>query len=190
MIVAPPVSETTKTSTAALADWFIEARARIGRENAAAPKGRATCHALADLTDGVIRQLFRRALPSRGRERVRQQLAVVAAGGYGRRELCSYSDIDVTFVVGEVEEPVVDAAWWLARVAFEGGEWDPWRRLGRAGALSREEAAAAAAAREFYLTLRNWMHFDTGRPADLLTRDRQEALAAALGYQDDPPVAA
>ena len=64
MTVAVP-----KTDLAALADWFVEQRTRIGQENQTAPRGRATCLALADLTDAVIRELFRRALPSRGRGR-------------------------------------------------------------------------------------------------------------------------
>src|SRR2546428_10428326 len=107
MTFAPPKPEATKPGTAALADWFIEERARIGRENAAAPKGRATCRALADLTDGVIRQLLRRALPSRGRGRVRRQLAGVATGGYGRRALGPYSAIDVTLEVAQAQEPLL-----------------------------------------------------------------------------------
>lgn len=298
MTLAPPKTATPKSSPEALADWFVAERARIRQQNTTRPRGRATCRALSDLADAVIRQLFQGALPSRGRERVRRQLVVIATGGYGRRELCPYSDIDVTFVVAEEEDPLLDAAvrqlfltlmevfsqraqlkvgyayrtvqdceqldhqtqtalldtrllagsgellarfqaelernmWpgafvrqklgeraaqaakhgdtiylvepqiregpgglrdlhvaeWLSRVSFAGGEWDPWRRLVRAGAISSEEAQAAAEAREFYLAVRNWMHFEAGRPADLLTRERQEALATALGYPEDPQVA-
>ncbi len=37
------------------------------------------------------------------------EMAILAIGGYGRRELCPHSDIDIAFVPGEEEHPLLDA---------------------------------------------------------------------------------
>lgn len=259
------------------------------------PGGVRICRALTELTDAVIQQLFRLALPpGEERDRVRGQIAVAATGGYGRRELCPFSDVDVTFIVAEEEDETLDrtvrlmflslmevfsqraqlkvgyayrtladlpqldhqtqtalldarlvagshplfhqftqelprhlwpaafvrqklaerseqslrngetiyqiepqvregpgglrelqTAEWVAAVAFPASRGDVWKQLARTGVLSPRDAASAAEAREFLLQVRNYLHFDAGRVADALTRERQERLAAALGYQDD-----
>src|SRR5438105_1310354 len=96
---------------AELAALYARERERIGAENAAHPTGRVTCRALAERTDWLIQRLFALALPEGAAgERVRGQIAIAATGGYGRRELCGYSDIDVTFVVAEEEDEALDAA--------------------------------------------------------------------------------
>jgi [protein-PII] uridylyltransferase len=37
------------------------------------------------------------------------EMAILAIGGYGRRELCPHSDIDIAFIPGEEEHPLLDA---------------------------------------------------------------------------------
>jgi [protein-PII] uridylyltransferase len=284
-------------TTEELAEYFTEERQRIKTANQAAPVGRKTCRALTDLTDAVLRQLFVLAAerPSGvSPEWARSQMAVVATGGYGRRELSPYSDIDVTFVVAEEENPDLDTvvrelflslmevfsqraqlkvgysyrtladcalmdhqtqtalldgrllagshvlfhefsqeltrqlwpaafvrqklaeratnaakhgdtiyrvepqiregpgglrdlqvAEWLATVTFPASRGDVWQHLARSGVVSRGDVERVKAAREWLLRLRNWMHFEAGRSADLLARERQELLATALGFQDD-----
>ena len=76
-------------------------------------------------------------------------------------------------------------AQWLATVALPSTRGDVWRQLVRLGVISRNNARRVAECREFLLCVRNWMHFEAGRHADILVRDRQERLAVALGFEDD-----
>ncbi|MFN3651509.1 MAG: HD domain-containing protein [Armatimonadota bacterium] len=279
-----------------LAAALTRARERLRDANLQQPQGLRACRALTDVCDQVIGRMLMLARPEDplGWEAIRHKISIVATGGYGRRELCPYSDIDVTFIVAEEDEPTLDAtvrsmflllmevfsqrcglkvgygyrspadvaqldhqtqtslldlrviggshsltnvfglelarhiwpaafvrrkllerqqviekhgsalhriepelregpgglrdlqiAEWVAAVSFPSTRGDVWRQLQKLGVVTRGEAQQVAAAREFLLTVRTWMHWHAGRQADLLVRERQELLAEALGFKDD-----
>lgn len=71
--------------------------------------------AYSDLTDALVKRILHIAAieaesqnPS-ARRKASREIAMVAVGGYGRREMSPHSDVDVTFIVGGEEDDDIDA---------------------------------------------------------------------------------
>jgi [protein-PII] uridylyltransferase len=95
--------------------------------------GSRWCLAHSDLVDGWLRELFGRAVD--GDER---GLALVAIGGYGRRELCPQSDIDLMLVHDKRPDirSVADRLWYPV--------WDAGFHLGHSVTTVDEALTQAA----------------------------------------------
>ena len=60
------------------------------------------------LVDAVLRRLFVLAIERAGPADTDPALAIIATGGYGRRELAPFSDVDVTFVPALEDDPYLN----------------------------------------------------------------------------------
>ncbi|MBN1567349.1 MAG: HD domain-containing protein [Acidobacteria bacterium] len=71
------------------------------------------------LVDGLVKEIYEISCQAADRKAGRSEssgLAIVATGGYGRRELNPFSDIDIAFIPSEEEDPWVEA---LVHTAFK-----------------------------------------------------------------------
>lgn len=71
--------------------------------------GLAMAREFSELMDAVIVQLFAIACRRVGADPETAPIAIVATGGFGRKELCPFSDIDLTFIPARDGEPATDA---------------------------------------------------------------------------------
>ena len=108
----PPLSPSDLNAISdseSLSEYLRSGRAKLADQVRQNPAGLTTARAYSDLVDMVIRQMLVIASRRAGRASVDQcPISVVATGGYGRRELCPHSDIDLTFVPQKDGDPVVE----------------------------------------------------------------------------------
>jgi [protein-PII] uridylyltransferase len=87
---------TTPLSSNELRDFYAGESARLQREFTASGDGRATVLARTALVESVALQLWKRHISPEAQEP--RNFALLALGGFGRRWLFPYSDVDVLFL--------------------------------------------------------------------------------------------
>ena len=103
---------------------LAQLRATLSEKHARGLPGRSVCNRLTSGVDLLIQELYQRALaelPEAKSKELRKTIALVALGGYGRRQLAPYSDIDLmilhqgkstpalTVFAGQLTRDIVDA---------------------------------------------------------------------------------
>ena len=114
-------------------DSYATDSARIQREFEATSDGRKATQDRAALVDEIVLQLSRELLPG-GPENI-EKLCLVALGGYGRRELFPFSDIDLLFLA---EDAGTENKYRDAMRAISQSLWDIRLRLSPANRLLTE----------------------------------------------------
>lgn len=98
---------------------FREGRAELFTNVRWAAPSRGLLESHASLLDTLLNEIYEISCRVADREVSRSNhsgLAIVATGGYGRRELNPFSDIDIAFIPSEEEDPWVEA---LVHTAFK-----------------------------------------------------------------------
>ncbi len=111
----------------------LSARAAVIADESLA--GTAACRALADATDAWLRDVFASAVDG---EKKADRIALLAVGGYGRRELAPHSDLDLLLVHDGVKN-IADIA---SRIWYP--VWDAGLKLGHAVRTPKETAQMCA----------------------------------------------
>jgi [protein-PII] uridylyltransferase len=91
---------------------FRNGRTKLFRQVAWTAPARNLLEAHASLVDELITEIYEISCASADRRASRSLhsgLAIVATGGYGRKELHPFSDIDIAFIPSEEEDPWVEA---------------------------------------------------------------------------------
>ncbi len=129
--------------------------------------GRAAAFERAGLLDSIVAALYRELITPE----VSEGFAVVALGGYGRRELFPHSDVDILFLASS--RPV-QSDWQEATAAFSRALWDLHLRVGPVARTLSECGALDRSNLEFSIALLDSRYL--AGDALLFTRLREEVV--------------
>lgn len=79
----------------------------------------------------------------------------------------------------------LQSATWVAHVRYSKRGDALWRDLVKRNVVTHDEAEQLIETREFLFRVRNLLHLSASEARETLTAERQEAIAARLGYEDE-----
>ncbi len=95
---AMPSTLTLRPNVLAAKDWLAQERAKCREQHEAGSPGIQVCTRLTDMLDRVVLDLYQAALNEVAPDAnspLRSGIAMVAHGGYGRRDVAPFSDVDL-----------------------------------------------------------------------------------------------
>ncbi len=108
-----PESASKKERIALYKNWLKQEQRKVRELHRSQGSGRKTAKAHSDYIDHFLKHLYKRMLKKYEKEHgeVDFPTALLALGGYGREELCPYSDIDIMFLYPEKVRSKKLATW-------------------------------------------------------------------------------
>ncbi len=105
---------------------LLEGRQKLRAQHDSGSPGLQVCVRLADLVDSVLLELYQASLADLTGDDLAQSVALVAHGGYGRRDVAPYSDVDLMLLHDpRVTDAVVPLARRLSQwIVDAGANWD------------------------------------------------------------------
>ncbi len=120
-----PVGARLRPSVLAAREQMAEGREQLRQHHDRGLDGVKVCARFTSLVDSAIGRLYDAALadrPEREATELRERVALVAHGGYGRRQQAPYSDVDMMVLyAGKIDDTIVDFARRLTQYIFDVG---------------------------------------------------------------------
>src|SRR5438309_177100 len=165
---------------------------RLRLRQQAGDGGREVCARRVDLIDVLLRHVFAAANHVVNHHNGTSPIALVALGGYGRRELNPCSDVDVMFLhreqgrnVSKATSQIIEQVLYLLWMTFfKEGSLTTTHLVGKDW-LSEPDRRRIEAAYDFLLRLRTELHYLHHRATDVLHLNMQETMAQRLRYPQE-----